>query len=101
MTPNGGRLIVHFFTGIMEYAHTIETFQVIQEAKDEIIMRLVPKTDFKMTDWEILQREIIEKAGDPDLKIKMEIVSSDSLGHTDKRRFVISKINPELGSIKT
>ena len=33
VTPNGNRLIVHFFTGIFEYYQSIDTFKVIQKEK--------------------------------------------------------------------
>ena len=92
VTPNGNRLIVHFFTGIFEYATTIDTFQVIQETPEEILCKIVPLSGFKMQDWHHIKDEIIKK-GDPDLKVHMEIVSEISPDKSNKRRFVISRLN--------
>lgn len=91
ITPSGKRLIVHFFTGIFEYSTSIDTFQVVQEKKDEILVKIVPKKHFKLTDWENIKREIKEK-GDPDLKIRMQIVKQIKLEKSNKRRFVISNL---------
>jgi phenylacetate-CoA ligase len=91
VTPNGNRLIVHFFTGIFEYYQTIDTFKVIQEKPDAIIVEIVPKQDFRKEDWESLKREILEK-GDPDLEIDLRIVEEIPPEKSNKRRFVVSKL---------
>ena len=92
LTPNGNRLIVHFFTGIFEYAKTIDTFQVVQETLDEIIIRIVTRQNFHISHWEPIEKEIKKKGG-YDLNIKMEIVRNIPLEKSNKRRFVISRIN--------
>lgn len=92
VTPNGNRLIVHFFTGIFEYYQSIDTFKIIQEKVGEIIVEIVPKSDFRKEDWEKLKREILEK-GDHDLQIQLRIVKEIPLEKSNKRRFVVSKIN--------
>ncbi|MFT5728832.1 MAG: phenylacetate-CoA ligase [Desulforhopalus sp.] len=91
VTPNGNRLIVHFFTGILEYYQSVDTFKVIQEKLDEIIIEIVPRPDFKKADWEQIKGEILQK-GDPDLKIELKIVENIPLEISNKRRFVVSKI---------
>lgn len=90
-TPNGNKLIVHFFTGIFEYAKTIDAFQIIQEKPGEIVVKIVPMRDFRNEDWEKIKGEIIEK-GDPELKINMEIVKEIPVEKSNKRRFVILRI---------
>lgn len=92
VTPSGNRLIVHFFTGIFEYATTIDTFQVVQEKPGEIKVRIVPRHDFKLEDWKRVEKEILVN-GDPDLVIQLEIVQEIQLERSNKRRFVISRIN--------
>jgi phenylacetate-coenzyme A ligase PaaK-like adenylate-forming protein len=92
VTPNGNKLIVHFFTGIFEYASTIDNFQVVQEKPTEITIKIVPLRDFKKSDWDKVKSEIIEKANDPDLKINMEIVEVIPVERSSKRRFIISKL---------
>lgn len=92
VTPNGNRLIVHFFTGIFEYAIHIETFQVVQEEKDKIKVRIVPKSEFNEEEWFRLKEEIRTK-GDSDLGIELEVVDKIPLEKSNKRRFVISRID--------
>lgn len=92
VTPQGNRLIVHFFTGIFEYYKTIDTFKVIQEERDRITVLLVPRADFRTEHWEHLKAEILDK-GDPELNIDMKIVDEIPLERSNKRRFVVSKIS--------
>lgn len=92
VTPNGNRLIVHFFTGIFEYATHIETFQVVQEEKDKILVKIVPKGVFNEEEWLRLKAEMLAK-GDPSLIIELEVVKKISLERSNKRRFVISRIS--------
>ena len=91
VTPSGNRLIVHFFTGILEYYQSVDTFKVIQEKLDEIIIEIVPRSDFQEAHWEQIKDEILQK-GDPDLKIELKIVKDIPLEISNKRRFVVSKI---------
>jgi len=91
VTPNGNRLIVHFFTGIFEYFQSIDTFKVTQEIPGEIIVEIVPRPDFSETHWEEIKSEILKK-GDPDLDIKLKLVDEIPLEKSNKRRFVVSKL---------
>ena len=99
VTPNGNKLIVHFFTGIFEYYQSIDTFKVIQEKPGEIIVELVPNADFKEEHWAALKKEIWEK-GDPGLEIVLKIVDEIPPEKSNKRRFVVSRINSNLAAIK-
>jgi phenylacetate-CoA ligase len=91
ITPRGNRLIVHFFTGIFEYARSIDSFQVVQETRDSIIVRVVPKGALDQEEWRELRRQIAER-GDPDLDVKLEIVANIPLERSNKRRFVVSRL---------
>jgi phenylacetate-CoA ligase len=91
VTPRGNRLIVHFFTGIMEYARHIDSFQVVQEQVDRITIKVVPKGQFDREEWARLECELREK-GDPDLQIDLEVVDEIPLEGSNKRRFVVSKV---------
>lgn len=66
-TPNGNRLIVHFFTGIFEYYQSIDTFKVIQEERGGIIIKIVPRSNFREEELEKIKQEIWTK-GDRDRK---------------------------------
>jgi len=92
LTPGGNRLIVHFFTGIFEYYPTIETFRVIQEELGSIRVEIVPGKGFSHEHWEKIKSEILEK-GDPELCVEMELVDDIPVPGSNKRRFVVSKLN--------
>jgi phenylacetate-CoA ligase len=91
LTPNGNRLIVHFFTGIFEYYPFIDNFQVIQNKIGEITVNIVPMKNFSRNDLEKIELEIKDK-GDKDLRINFNIVNDIQVEASKKRRFVISKI---------
>ena len=95
LTPNGNKLIVHFFTGIFEYYSSIKYFQVYQDNINEIKIKIVPNLNFKEMDCILIKKEINEK-GDNDLKIDFEIVKEIPLEKSNKRRFVISKIEQSI-----
>ena len=92
VTPCGNRLIVHFFTGIFEYAKSISTFQVLQSERDSITVKVVPRGQFDSQEWAGICDEIREKGGG-DLKINLELVDEIPLTASNKRRFVISTVH--------
>jgi phenylacetate-CoA ligase len=100
ITPSGNRLIVHFFTGIIEHFSEIESFQVIQEEPDIIILRLVPNEGFSQeTVTRVLEK--LHERGAADLKILVEPVKEIALPPSGKRRFIVSKISkPFTGDSK-
>jgi phenylacetate-CoA ligase len=93
VTPSGNRLIVHFFTGLLEYYGAIESFQVVQEAADSICLRIVPKEPITA---ELRARIVadLQSHGASDLRIDIETVKEIPVAATGKRRFVISKLAP-------
>ncbi len=90
ITPSGNRLIVHFFTGILEHYHQIKFFQVTQDKIDEMKLRIVPGAGYS----DAVQNEIVSdlKAHGADLRIEVEIVSEIPPSASSKRRFVISNL---------
>src|SRR5262244_3704353 len=46
ITPSGNRLIVHFFTGVLEHFTEIEAFQVLQDKPGSMVLRLAPTEEF-------------------------------------------------------
>jgi len=91
ITPNGNRLIVHFFTGIFEYFPSIDTFRITQERPESICVEIVPRPDFKPEHWDHIKKEILEK-GDPDLKIDMVLLRDIPQESCNKRKFVVSRL---------
>src|SRR5262249_27147324 len=89
ITPAGNRLIVHFFTGILEHFSEIESFQVVQESMESMVIRIVPTQQFSEESSDRIVAALQEK-GATGLRIKIELVNQIPLTPGGKRRFVIS-----------
>jgi phenylacetate-CoA ligase len=92
-TPGGNRLIVHFFTGILEFFPQVDLFQVVQQDVHSIDLRIVPHPDFT----DALKQRIINrlKQAGADLDIRIQLVDAIPTTANGKRRFVINKMqNP-------
>jgi phenylacetate-CoA ligase len=92
ITPSGNRLIVHFFTGILENFPEIDSFQVMQKELESIQIRIVPVNGW---DKDCEQRVIqaLKDKGAVGIKIEIERVSEIPVASSGKRRFVISSIS--------
>lgn len=91
VTPSGNRLIVHFFTGVLEHFQEIDAFQIVQETVESIVLRIVPTPSYTpQTTPDIVAA--IRKKGAEDLQVDVELVSDLPLTSGGKRRFVISKV---------
>ncbi len=92
VTPSGNRLIVHFFTGVLEHHSEIDSFQVVQEELGSIVLRLVPAIGFSK---EVAARVVsdLQAKGASDIAIKVEVVSEIPLPPSRKRRFVVSSVS--------
>jgi phenylacetate-CoA ligase len=92
VTPSGNRLIVHFFTGVLEHFKEIDSFQVVQVAEDGIVLRIVPK---KPVDQAYLNRIAVALAerGMQDMRIDFELMDQIQLPPTGKHRFVINNFS--------
>ncbi|HET9228538.1 MAG TPA: phenylacetate--CoA ligase family protein, partial [Thermoanaerobaculia bacterium] len=90
VTPLGNRLIVHFFTGILNHFPEIESFQVTQENREAILVRVVPTDGFSKETADRIVAAL--KAKGADLEIEVEPVKEIPVAPSGKRRFVISRI---------
>jgi phenylacetate-CoA ligase len=90
VTPSGNRLIVHFFTGILNHFPEVESFQVVQETPGQILVRVVPAVGFS----EETPPRIVAalRARGADLEIEVEPVQEIPVAPSGKRRFVISRL---------
>lgn len=93
VTPAGNRLIVHFFTGILEYFTEVDSFQVVQTSLDRIVVRVVPAPGhpYEPALGECIARRLTDH-GAHGLRIDVEPVAAIPVSPTGKRRFVISEI---------
>jgi len=90
LTPSGNRLIVHFFTGILEYFEEIESFQIVQDYPGSIILRVVPSGEFSNKTRQRVIEALREKGAD--LEIIVEVVNEIPFSPGGKRRFVINNL---------
>jgi len=91
MTPAGNRLIVHFFTGILEHFPEIDSFQVIQETIDALVVRIVPTEQVSVESRQRIVSALQEK-GATGIDIEIELVDEIPLMPGGKRRFVVNKV---------
>ncbi len=96
LTPAGNRLIVHFFTGILEHYRDIGCFQVVQHARDAALVRIVPARGRALT-REVAAAIIrdLEDKGMAGMHIDVEPVSEIPVAPSGKRRFVICELPRE------
>jgi phenylacetate-CoA ligase len=92
MTPGGNRLVVHFFTGILEHIPEIDCFQVIQDELEAIVVRVVPSNGVSRFSNETAKTIVsrLRQSGTDDLKITVEPVAEIPVSPSGKRRFVIA-----------
>ena len=89
VTPRGNRLIVHFFTGILEHFSEIEMFQVEQHETGAILLRVVPVQQISGETVRRIRQELLDK-GAAGLEIEVQVVKEIPLTPGGKRRFIIS-----------
>lgn len=91
VTPAGNRLIVHYFTGILEWFLEVDSFQIIQSHPGAITIRVVPNKGFSSQTSKRIIAKLQEK-GAEDMQIDVELVNEIPLTAGGKRRFVINEI---------
>ncbi len=91
LTPDGNRLIVHFFTGILEHCPEIESFQVVQEEPASMTLRVVPAERFTPESAERILAQL-RKGGAGRMRIRLDVVDAIPSTSTGKRRFVINEL---------
>ncbi len=99
VTPTGNRLVVHFFTGLLETFPEIDSFQVLQERVESMTLRIVPTALYSAESETRIKKTLHERGAD--LNIEIERVKEIPLTPGGKRRFVLSSVGrvavpPEL-----
>jgi phenylacetate-CoA ligase len=90
ITPRGNRLIVHFFTGLLEHFPQISQFQIRQKKHDLMTIYIVPRHDFSDEVGKKVIRTLQEKGAD--ISMTIELVNEIPLLPSGKRRFVINEV---------
>lgn len=91
LTPSGNRLIAHYFTGILEHFPEIDSFQVLQENIESIVLRICPSQKLEKDKISEIITALKSKGAD-DLRIEIDLVNSIPLPPSGKRRFIISTL---------
>lgn len=91
ITPRGNRLIVHFFTGLLEHFPEIDTFQVVQEQPESITLRIVVMSNFTTETARRVTKALHDHGADG-LDVHIELVPEIPMTSSGKRRFVINKL---------
>ena len=98
-TPAGNRLLVHFFTGILEHFAQIDSYQAVQEEPDRMVLRVVSTGGSTDGLSESIVAALLSN-GASDLKIDVEFVDEISVPLTGKRRFIINKLEKSTAVVE-
>jgi len=90
-TPAGHRIASLLFAYILRMEQSVALYQVLQEVRDRITIKVVPGPGFQETVLRRVESQILEACKN-DLKIGFEIVDDIPLGPGGKRRFVVSTV---------
>jgi len=91
VTPDGNYLVAYFFGRIFESMMSVDQFQVVQEAEDEIEVKIVNNNKFSNQDARYIEDAIRQGAGEK-LKIRLNFVKDIPVPRSGKIRLVISEI---------
>ncbi len=91
---NGNYVTGNFWTILLRtFIKGIKRFQVIQESREILVLKLIVDETFNNEEREKLIKKIHEKCG-KDMKIKIAPVNEIPLTGSGKHRFIISKVSP-------
>jgi phenylacetate-CoA ligase len=95
ITRSGKRLIVHFFTGILEHFREIDAFQVVQERTDSMLLLIKPTTHYAADTAARIKRRL-QQMGADDIAVEIELKDEIPLTPGGKRRFIISAVARDI-----
>jgi phenylacetate-CoA ligase len=90
-TPRGKKLIVHSFTGILEYYDEIKQFCVLQSRIEGIRIQYIPDRGFDPSILDKIRAELL-KLIDEEFEIEFEKVEEITATASGKPQIVISKL---------
>jgi phenylacetate-CoA ligase len=91
LAPSGNRLIVHYFTGILEHFDEVRQFQVVQEEPEGVDLLVVPSASFSAETPRRLCNALQER-GARDLTFRVQCVNEIPLPTSGKHKFIINKL---------
>lgn len=96
VTPDGRRVPGEIFPHLLKDFAAVRRFQVIQERRDEVVLRLVV-TGPEPAPLEAI-RPILEAALGPRVALKIEIVSEIPVSRSGKLQVVVSRVDASRGA---
>ena len=91
VTNDGRFLSPSVLTHPFKPMHNIEKSQIIQETQDDLLIKIVKRSNYSNADTEILLKEMQNRIGDT-MKIRIEFVDDIPCSKNGKYRWVISKV---------
>ena len=91
-TPEGTAIHGEFFTHIFWDVRNVREFQVVQDRKDHLTIKIVPEPDFDKRELEDVRGLIAKRS--PGWRVDFEITTSIDRTKAGKYRFVISEMTP-------
>jgi phenylacetate-CoA ligase len=95
LTPSGNYVAGPGLTLVIKDVETIEQLQIIQESKDELLVKVVKGKGYTDKDQSLLIKNL-HKYISEDIKIQIQIVDEIPAEPSGKQRFVISKVPIEI-----
>ena len=90
-TTDGRILTGLFFPHLMKEFKEVEHFQVIQQNKENLLVKIVKRTDIPQEKLELMKSEI-QKACGVEMEIEFSFVDEIPLTPSGKRMVTISKV---------
>ncbi len=95
LTPSGNYVAGPGLTLVIKDVETLEQLQIIQESKDELLVKVVKGKGYTDKDQALLIKNL-HKYISEDIKIQIQIVDEIPVEPSGKQRFVISKVPIEF-----
>ena len=96
VVPGGSFLVMHFFVVLFKNIQAIHRYQVVQEARERLLIRLALRDKSAQAAVEEEVRRALDEATHGALALDFEWVDEIPLTGRGKRRLVISKVSREL-----
>ena len=93
--PDGTFLVTHFFVVLFKNLQSIDRYQVVQDERDRIRVRLVGRPGTERGEVEAAVRRAVEAATRRLLAVEFEWVDEIPLSGAGKRRLVVSRFGRE------
>lgn len=95
-TPSGKLLHGEFFTHLFYKLDGVRQFQVVQETREQLAVKIEPMTAFKRDEALRFLEETIHQHGDPAFMVSFELVDHIPVSGSGKFRFTVSKVPVEV-----